>query len=541
MVSCPDEGTWNLYVDGELDREGLRGAETHLVRCQDCRARVVALRDEVALLSALLHEAPSALAPAPRLAPAAQAGWALGLPAALAATLLVLGVAGFLLESRLASGPNWLRPLGVQGATEMLFDLAFMLRDRAPGFVELALSLAAVASVAGLGSLVAGALLRRVAGGMAALLLLLGAAQGARALDLRIEEDERVVVAAGETVADTLVVTAEQVQVDGVVEGDLVVAADRLTLRGVVHGDLYLFVRELDLAGSVEGSLHGAVEQLHVTGSLAGGVLAATERFDLADSGQVGRDVRLFAEGASLEGSVGRDVHFAGDWLEVRGAVARDVEVLAGERASILGGARIGRNVTARLPEGDAVFVAEDAQVTGEVATTHHEHGRDGLRRYTHAGFYLFAVLHFAASFVFGLVLFLLLPSLFRERLEGSGDLFRSLGLGFLALVATPVAVLAVALTVVGLPIAVLGLVGYLTALYASDILVGFLVGRALLPPADDRVSSFSRSLLAGLAVVFVAQHLPFLGFAVIVVVVLLGLGLLVRASLRISRQRSPS
>jgi cytoskeletal protein CcmA (bactofilin family) len=333
------------------------------------------------------------------------------------------------------------------------------------------------------------------------------------------------------------------VQVDGVVEGDLIVAAERLTLRGVVRGDLYVFVRELDLSGSVEGSLHGAVEQLRLTGSLTGGVLAACERFDLADSGRVERDVRLFAEGASLEGSVGRDVLFVGDWLEVRGAVARDVEVLAGERAAILAGARIGRDVTARLPEGEAVLVAEGAQVTGEVGTTHHEHGPGGgrLRRYGHAGFYLFAVLHFAASFLFGLVLFLLLPALFRERLEGTGDLFRSIGLGFLALVATPVAVLAVALTVVGLPIAVLGLVGYLTALYASDLLVGSLVGRALLPPADESVSAFSRSLLAGLAVVFVAQHLPFLGFAVIVLVVLLGLGLLVRASLRISRQRSLS
>lgn len=539
-MSCPDESTWHLYVDGELDRESLRGAETHLVRCQDCRALVLGLRDEASLLAAVLRDAPCAATPAPRMAASADARWALGLPVALAATLVVLGVAGFLLESRFAGGLDWLSPLGITGATEMIFDLVFLLRDRAPGFLELAVSLAAVASVAGLGSLAAGALLRRVAGGLAAALFVVGAAPEARALDLRFEKEESVVVAAGETLHETLVVAADQVQVDGVVEGDLVVAAERLTVRGTVRGDLYVFVRDLDLAGSVDGSLVGAVEQIRLAGSVAGGVLAVSERFVLPGSGRVGRDLRLVGEGASLEGEVVRDVLFVGDWLELRGPVGRDVDVLAGERTAVLAGASIGRDVTARLPEGDAVTVAEGARVGGEVTTTHHEHrGHGGLARFAHGGFYLFAVVHFAASFLFGLVLYLLLPSLFGERLEGSGDLFRALGLGFLALVATPVAVLAVALTVVGLPIAVLGLFGYATALYASKILVGSLVGRALLPAADESVSAFSRSLLAGLAVVFVAGYLPFLGVAVMALVWLLGLGLLVKASLRMAQQRA--
>jgi cytoskeletal protein CcmA (bactofilin family) len=539
-LSCPDESTWHLYVDGELDRESLRGAETHLVRCQDCRALVLGLRDEASLLAAVLRDVPVVAAPAPRLAAPAEARWTLGLPVALAATLVVLGMAGFLLESRFAKGLDWLSPLGITGAYEMVFYLVFLLRDRAPGFLELAVSLAAVASVAGLGSLAAGALLRRVAGGLAVTLFVLGAAPGARALDLRFEEEESVVVAAGETLHETLVVAADQVQVDGVVEGDLVVAAERLTVRGTVRGDLYVFVRDLDLTGSLDGSLLGVVEQLRLAGTVTGAVQVVVERLVLSGPGRVARDLRLVSEGASLEGEVGRDVLFVGDWLELRGSVGRDVDVLAAERTAVLAGASIGRDVTARLPEGDAVTVAEGARVGGEVTTTHHEHARHGgLARFAHGGFYLFAVVHFAASFLFGLVLYLLLPSLFGERLEGSGELFRALGLGFLALVATPVAVLAVALTVVGLPIAVLALFGYLTALYTSDILVGSLVGRALLPPPDASLGAFSRSLLAGLAVVFVAEYLPFLGVAVIVLVLLLGLGLLVRASLRIAHSRA--
>src|SRR6185295_18420267 len=49
-MSCPNPITCLLYADGELAGSALREIEAHLVSCRDCRARVVALREESALL-----------------------------------------------------------------------------------------------------------------------------------------------------------------------------------------------------------------------------------------------------------------------------------------------------------------------------------------------------------------------------------------------------------------------------------------------------------------------------------------------------------
>jgi hypothetical protein len=52
-------------------------------------------------------------------------------------------------------------------------------------------------------------------------------------------------------------------------------------------------------------------------------------------------------------------------------------------------------------------------------------------------------------------------------------------------------------------------------------------VGRWLLPPRGDGVFAFGRSLLVGLALVVVAEHIPFVGVAIFAVVMLVGLGVL--------------
>ena len=68
----------------------------------------------------------------------------------------------------------------------MLFDTIFMLRDRAPGWLELATALGALAGLAAIVTFLAGALLRRYAGASAlaaltALAFVFGGADPARA------------------------------------------------------------------------------------------------------------------------------------------------------------------------------------------------------------------------------------------------------------------------------------------------------------------------------------------------------------------------
>lgn len=535
-MSCLPEAVYSVYVDGELSPEEARRVEAHLIGCRDCRVLVLGLRDEAALLADALHERDLAPKPAPAAAP--ERGLAVGLPVSVGLVTAALAIGGYLIETRLPYGLDLLNPLHLKGAYEMAFDLVFLLRDRAPGLIELALSLGAVAGVSALLSVGVGALYRRLAGGAAIALAaaLLLAAPDARAFELRHGRDADIEVARDETLRETLVAAGESVQVDGTIEGDLIAAARHVSIRGKVDGNVYVFTRDLDVSGTVTGTIHAIAERPTLTGEVGGSVYTAGEVLALTASGDVKGDVTHFGESLVLDGEVGRDTTFFGDRAEIRSKVGRNLVVHA-DRLSLRDGAEIEGDVRAALPEGEKIDVAAGAVVKGSIdASPRQPMGEHYLAHYTHARFYLWLLAGLAAAFVFGLVLRALAPWLFDAEVRSARAFFRSLGVGVLVVVATPVAILVAAVTVIGIPVALLGLFVYVTLLYSADILVGALVGRALVGSGETGTGAFARELLLGLALVVVVTHLPFLGPAAGVVALLFGTGLLFeRVRLRVS------
>ena len=126
-----------------------------------------------------------------------------------------------------------------------------------------------------------------------------------------------------------------------------------------------------------------------------------------------------------------------------------------------------------------------------------------------------------------GLLIYLLDPRLFEADAPDARAFFRSLGIGFVVLLAGPIGVLLVGLTVVGIPVALLGLFILISAVYTSYVLVTGLVGQVVLKPSGPGLGAFAPSLLVGVLIVSAVAALPFVGPAVRIVTVLFGLGCL--------------
>ncbi len=532
-MSCPPELTLCVYADAELAPDERRVLEAHLIGCEECRGRLLALREEAELLGDALLERERTPARLPhRRAPAR--GLALGAGPALAAAALVALVLSALLESRpVPSGIGWLNPFRLDGVPDMLFDLVFLVRDRAPAALALGVAVAATVSVSAILCFALTALLRRWAGPGALLLALaLGLAPTPSEAHFGLHPHEDYDLPAGETHAGTLVLSGATVSIDGAVDGDLIVASRRLVVRGEVRGNLLAFVRSGEISGAVQGSVFCVCANLRLGGRVDSDLYALSRELTLARSAQVGRNASLAVDDGILEGAIGRDLVTASDRMELRGSVGRDV--VAWERLTLRDGARVGGELRAVLDDPDDLVVDPGAVVAGEIVRESAERPpRRYLDRYREIGFYLVHAIGIAAAFLVGLLLHALFPRVYDERLETPGEFFRALGLGFVALIAAPVALVLLGLTLVGIPLALIGLATYLTLLYLASILVAALVGRTLVPSDPERTRSFGVSLLVGIAVVAIVGHLPFLGPLVQALVLLTGLGLVVRRALR--------
>jgi cytoskeletal protein CcmA (bactofilin family) len=525
-MSCPSPEICLLYAEGELVGPPLRETEAHLITCLDCRTRVMALREESRLLGEVLRgERLHAAAPVAEDAPGRSL--ALGVPLAIAAAAAALAVAGAVLDARLPGALDLLDPRRLKGAVEMSFDVIFMLREHAPGLFELGFAVGVMASISALLSFGVSALSRRWFGGTAALILAL--AGGARSADaLLVASGEEYHVAAGERVADTVLTRgAKHVDIDGAIQGDLIAMAERVTVRGEVAGTLYVFCRQLELTGSVGGAIVVA-ETTRIEGTVRGNVYLLGEDVALTSTAQAQGDVTGITSQLVVEGKIARDLYVNGERLDLRGAVGRNLSSHWLEQIVLRDGSSVSGDVDVQLAHGSTVERAAGARVGGAVRAAPIPSPREHyLDHYKSWRFYAVTLLWFTAAFVFGLIVYRIAPRVFRNALANGTDLWRALATGFVVLVVMPVAILAAACTIVGIPAAVAALFLYVMGLYTADLVVGAWLGTLLAPPANDSLLAFGRSFAIGLAVLTAVTLVPFLGPAVSIVVMLLGLGLL--------------
>lgn len=540
-MSCPAEWTLGVYADDELSGPPLRALESHLVGCEACRRRVLDLQTEARLLADVILDRP--MAAEATVVTVSGGTLAAGVPATLGVLGLALGVVTFLFESRIPSGLDWARPARWLGVNEMILDVLFAAREQAPAAVEFALSVAVMVSIAALVTFAAGFLTRKIddVARLGVVLLCAGVlgtvAPAEAALDQRM--DQPVHITSDEVIEETLVVTGDSLILEGTVRGDVLAFCERVSIRGVVEGDVFAIGRDFEHSGRIDGSLHAFGEQGRIEGAVDESLFLGFDRVTISPSATVGRDGAVFGERVVVEGKFGRDLRLAANRSELSGSVGRHMGFW-GKEVKLLSGASVASNFTAYAAEESGVVIHEDATIGGERDI----HADDPvlqrhLSPYSSPFFYLWRLVWLAAAFGVGLLLHALVPSFFRGVISNGAEFLRTLGFGFAFLVLCPITLVLAALTVVGIPIAVIGAALYALAWYLAGIIVAALIGRAITRPGSDSVRDFGIALLAGLVIVTIAYHLPWVGELMRFIGALLGFGLLVERAMVAWQERS--
>ncbi len=520
-MSCFPELIYSIYADGELPEEEARQVKLHLATCPRCLALVNALRAENRVLSEMLQETEEVPIPA-----LARPAWSGGI--VWVAVFLLGAAAGLRAAFRLLqdysppAGAEWLNPFTTDFQWSVFFSGVFYFFQEGAAMLDL-LSTTISAVLFGLLVLVGGLwLLRRRPATISALVMLLlavGLATPAQALEVR--RGRTVTLPAGQTVDDTLVAIGETVLIDGTVTGDLIATGSRIVVKGTVQGDAMLCGQTMDVEGTVAGNVYGFGQSLNLRGAVARNGYALTQTFQLHSAARVDQNLLALGKGLSVDGNVGRDVLGYAETADLRGNVGRDLRAY-GRRVALLAPARVGGNLTAYVPRKQDLQVDSGATVAGKTETI--------LRaarapNYLRPGFYFWQAVRLVAALVTGLLFYWLFPSLFAVQLETGGAVLRTMGVGFLVLVATPVAAVLALITLIGLPIGLLALAAWGLGLYLAKILVAYALGQRLLRASEGQPRSMAHTLLVGLGIVIVAVNIPYLGGPIHFLLILLGLG----------------
>ncbi|USZ69588.1 polymer-forming cytoskeletal protein [Halorussus salilacus] len=291
------------------------------------------------------------------------------------------------------------------------------------------------------------------------------------------------------------------VEADETVEDDLTIFAGTAVIRGTVEGDLTVFAGNVRVDGEVGGDFDGFAGNVRLNGTVTGDANAVGGNVFLEDGARVGGELEAAAGNVALEGEVGEDARLGAGTVTVASTASVGGDLVYGGDLDLAEGASVGGEVR----ESDDLEVG----VTGPVVP-----GWLG---------WAYGVL---VNLLLGAVVLLVFPA-FSDDLAARAvdDPVRTGGVGLLLFVAVPVALVLLAITIVGIPLSLFGALLYAVALWLGTVYGSFAVGTWLVSLAD--AGSRWLALVVGVVGVALVGRVPFLGGLVSFLVLLVGLGAL--------------
>jgi len=313
----------------------------------------------------------------------------------------------------------------------------------------------------------------------------------------------------------------ETVEISGTINGDLYASGGQVVIDGRVNGDVLVAGGRVSLSGTVSQDVRAAGGQVAIAGNVGRNLTVAGGNVEIASSAVVRGGVVAAGGSVDLAAPVGSSAKIAAGTLIIANRIAGDVEAAVG-RLRIASRAEIGGNVS-YWSDQEAV-VSEGARIKGKIV----RNVPPERPRFFPAAFFawlVFVSINFVCTLILGLLSARFLPRYHQSVIATLGERpWASLGIGFIAAVVLPVVCALLFATVLAIPLGLILLVAFFILLYWSRIYAIGRIGESILArlrPASSRASAF----VLGLFVYYIFAVIPVVGWLVVPLVILFGLG----------------
>lgn len=298
------------------------------------------------------------------------------------------------------------------------------------------------------------------------------------------------------------------------IPGDVILTGGEIDFAGSAGGDYLGAGGSQKIAGRVRGSIRAVGGEIHASGSADRNVTIAGGNVSLDSTAVIAGNAYLTGGSVTVRGAVRGSLLASGGDVTINGPVGRDVEVAAG--GLHLGpGAQIAGNLRYKVPK-EKVMIDRGARVTGTTTALPVE-----------KGFHTKSLLWMLGLVIVGIVLVALFPTFTTGAAE---TLYQSPGrsaiVGIIWICLVPIAAIIAAVTIIGLPLALLTINIWLMLLFIGDLPVALWIGKRLLRErARPGQSGAVLCVLVGGLVLVVIGLIPLLGGLVLIISAVVGIG----------------
>ncbi|HET9470808.1 MAG TPA: hypothetical protein VFO24_06860 [Usitatibacter sp.] len=289
----------------------------------------------------------------------------------------------------------------------------------------------------------------------------------------------------------------------------------------------------VEISQAVDGPVRAAGGTVIVNAPVNGKVRVAGGTIEIGPAAAIAGDAALAGGSITVDGSIKGGLRAAGGEVRINGPVAGDASIAAGT-LELGPAARIDGKLAFR---GQELRRDPAAQVTGGVERRQGRmrHERTAAERFAHGWLWTAGLMVLAALIAAAL------PGESRRMAQELRERpWITPLLGFVALTSIPLLAILLMITIIGIPVGILAIIGYVGLLLVGYVWIAVVLGGMLL----DRVKPETAALTAwraGAAVLAmlalgVLVRVPFVGHLVWLVAVALGVGMIVAVVFRHSQ-----
>lgn len=320
----------------------------------------------------------------------------------------------------------------------------------------------------------------------------------------------------GEVVDSSLYSTGQDVDINGTINGDIYCAGQTVYIDATVNGDVICAGQTVTVKGQINGNIRVAGQTVAVDAQVERSLTVAAQSFSLDNSSVIKSDATITGGTINLKGSVERDVAVSGGDVSLKGTIGRNVEAGVGT-LNLEPGAVIGGNLNYTSEE--EAYMPNGIEIAGEV-TRHAPEKSDGAVLWgISTGVYLYAMAFFL---LLGLLIVLFFPQAVRRTGEVARKHFgKTILTGFLAGLIVPIASFALAVTFIGLPLALMLMLAWGLLMVVTLPIAAYFYAKLLF----RKVKNVVALTIIGTLILVTLLFVPFVGLIVAIVSFWIGSG----------------
>lgn len=356
------------------------------------------------------------------------------------------------------------------------------------------------------------------------------------------DAQKNIYVSSEEVIEDNFIQAGRVIDFNGQAQKDVIVAGGNINITGPVKGDVIVFGGNIKINGDVAGNIRAFGGTIEINSKVGKNVSAFGGIVIISKDAEIGWDVLAGAGNLEIRGKVaGNVIGGAGNVIlanEIGGNVnlfgSKESQLTLYPQADIKGNLTYSASQEAEIKEG--------AKIAGETSykpVSLPVIGTARAERVLLASYFLGKIISFLSLLLIGLLIITLIPKKSEEIGKKMLDKpWANIGWGLIYLIITPIVLILVAVTVIGIPLALIVLFSYLIAIYLTKIFIGIALGQKLLKWGNNKQKvSLTWAMILGVILFYILVDLPFIGWIIWLLGTCWALGAIVEAKKQTLKQ----